>query len=113
MAELLKDEGAEYCFQTTVFNLKDDRTDDTLYQGIYRYDSNVEKESFAVICDENGIITGAMASKGNITEYDLTHPQTFEEQRSYLRSFFRSKKAIGSYLNGCSPEPNAAYQNEP
>ena len=101
----LRDAGLEPQLRTTILNLKDDRKSSTLFQGMHKYKSDLETISFAVICDSEGNVTGAMSSRGNITEYDLTHPQTFAEQREYLRSVFRSRKAIGSYLNGSSPEP--------
>ena len=91
--------------QTTILNLNSDRTGSTLYQGIYRYTADVEKLSFAVICDGEGNVTGTMVSHGNIEETDLTNPQSFETQREYMRSVLHSKKAIGWCIGGRAAEP--------
>ncbi|MBP0988910.1 MAG: hypothetical protein J6S92_11605 [Oscillospiraceae bacterium] len=88
-----------YQLETTIVNIAENRTNNPLHQGIYPYFNDSEKINYAVICDETGKVTGALASRRPITEEDLAHPQSFEEQYAICNAWFRTDQPVGNYLS--------------
>lgn len=88
-----------YQLETTIVNIAENRANNPLHQGIYPYFNDSEKINYAVICDETGKVTGALASRRPITEEDLAHPPSFEEQYAICNAWFRTDQPVGNYLS--------------
>lgn len=89
--------GEDSRFQTVIINGQDPGANIGFHEGITRYFSDASRGWYAVICDAEGNVTGAMYAKYPITEEQLSHPQTFEEQLRCMSSLFQKKKVVGIY----------------
>ena len=83
--------------RTVIINGQMPGDETEFHEGICGYYSDASRLWYAVICDENGQITDAMCAKRPITEEDLAHPQTYDEQLAYMSSMFQQKQTVGYY----------------
>ena len=90
-------------FTTVIVNQSDRRAENMLHQGIYRYYTDIEEINYAIICDDAGIVKGALVSQRALTPSDLVNLQSFEEQRELMKSLFHHKDAVSSYNLGIKP----------
>ena len=95
----LEEAGENSRLQTTIFNLGSPECSSECYQRMCYYMNDIQRYNVAVICDEKGTVTGALCAKSEhlLTEYDLTHLQTFEDQRDKMNSIFHNKEVVGNY----------------
>ena len=90
----------DYRLETTIFNLGAPERNTEFYKCLQKYFNDADRINFAIICDENGTVCGAVcANKGHeITEYDLTHFQAPDEQYQKMSSLFHKKEVVANYI---------------
>lgn len=94
----LDEQGQDSRLQTTIVNLDSPERDSDLHQAMRIFSNDLDRFNYAVICDETGMVTGALSSRRPITEYDLTHLQSFHEILEKTDRMFRKEDAVGNYI---------------
>lgn len=94
----LDEQNQDSRLQTTIVNLDSPERNGDLHQAIRCVFNDSDRFNYAVICDENGIVTGALCSRRPITEYDLTHLQSFDEVLEKTDRMFRKEDSVGNYI---------------
>ena len=107
----LDERDQNYRLQTIIVNLDSPDRNNEPHQKMRDYFRDAfDNYNYAIICDENGIVTGALCSRRPITEYDLTHLQSFDEMLKKNDRMFRKEDAVAYY--GVLQTPDDRLENE-